>query len=359
MKDKELVIEAIKNEQKHVVIGVAPAVRVSLGEEFGIAYGTNVEGKLISSLKSIGFNKVFDVNFTADLTIIEEGSEFLEKHQEGKKPLISSCCPASLRFIKKTFPEFVGNLSTTKSPQQMFGTVCKTYYADKYGINPNDIFVATLMPCIVKKTERVECNNDIVKPYDVDAVITTKELAELIRENNIDFNTLEEGNFDEPFNNGHSVIFGTSGGVTESMVRYLAEKLSNSEVNEAELKEVKNNTEVKELTYKVGEEIIKIAIVSGLPNVKSILEKVKNGEATYDFIEVMACPGGCANGAGQPMIKENREEVIKKRQDALYNRRDTKDIEKILENNVITDLYDNYFKNGKYSHEILHTNHEN
>ena len=247
--DTDRVIDALNNPNLHTIVSFAPAVRVSIGEEFGYPLGTSVTGKLITSLKMLGFNKVFDINYGADLTVIEEANELLERLEKNKElPLITSCCPGWVNYVTNNYPSLFKNLSTCKSPQQMFGAICKTYYAKMNNINPKDIFVVTVMPCIAKKYEAQTTKNATKYP-DVDCVITTRELAKLIKKNHIDFKNLEPSEIDNPLGKGNSVIFGTSGGVMETALRYVKEKVEHKKFENLNFKEVRGNNVLKEATY--------------------------------------------------------------------------------------------------------------
>ena len=358
--------KALADPEKIVIVAPAPAVRATLGEEFGNPIGTNVEGKMITALKRLGFDKVFDVNLGADLTIMEEATELLERIKNGGKlPMITSCSPGWIRYMEFYYPELIENISTCKSPQQMFGAVCKTYWAEKNGIDPKNIYVVTVMPCIAKKFEKNRDNQSASGYPDVDASITTRELARLIKEKGIMFNDLPDGKLDNPLGEftGAGVIFGATGGVMEAALRTAVETISGKELGKLEFSEVRGMEGVKEASYEVAGKTIKVAVASGLSNAKIICEKIKNGEADYQFVEIMCCPGGCINGGGQPILDSyTRRNVDYKalRASALYNQDAASKIRKSHENESIKALYENFFGEvgGHKAHELLHTHYE-
>ena len=355
--------KALADPEKIVIVAPAPAVRATLGEEFGNPIGTNVEGKMITALKRLGFDKVFDVNLGADLTIMEEATELLERIKNGGKlPMITSCSPGWIRYMEFYYPELIENISTCKSPQQMFGAVCKTYWAEKNGIDPKNIYVVTVMPCIAKKFEKNRDNQSASGYPDVDASITTRELARLIKEKGIMFNDLPDGKLDNPLGEftGAGVIFGATGGVMEAALRTAVETISGKELGKLEFSEVRGMEGVKEASYEVAGKTIKVAVASGLSNAKIICEKIKNGEADYQFVEIMCCPGGCINGGGQPILDSyTRRNVDYKalRASALYNQDAASKIRKSHENEAVKGLYKEFFgEPGSHkAHEILHT----
>lgn len=355
--------KALADPEKIVIVAPAPAVRATLGEEFGNPIGTNVEGKMITALKRLGFDKVFDVNLGADLTIMEEATELLERIKNGGKlPMITSCSPGWIRYMEFYYPELIENISTCKSPQQMFGAVCKTYWAQKNGIDPKNIYVVTVMPCIAKKFEKNRDNQSASGYPDVDASITTRELARLIKEKGIMFNNLPDGKLDNPLGEftGAGVIFGATGGVMEAALRTAVETISGKELGKLEFSEVRGMEGVKEASYEVAGKTIKVAVASGLSNAKIICEKIKNGEADYQFVEIMCCPGGCINGGGQPILDSyTRRNVDYKalRASALYNQDAASKIRKSHENEAVKGLYKEFFgEPGSHkAHEILHT----
>ena len=357
------VYEKLKDENYFVVVQTAPAVRVALGEEFGMEIGTNVEGKMITALKRLGFDKVFDTNTGADFTIMEETTEFINRVKNGKDlPIFTSCCPAWVRFMEMEYPEMIKYLSTCKSPHEMFGAILKTYYANKIGINPEKIYVVSVMPCVAKKFERQRPemkNNDL---YNVDAVITTRELAKMIRQANIDFKILKDTEFDNPMGeaSGAGAIFGTTGGVMEAALRTAQDLLTGKDLEEIEFEEVRGQKGIKKAIVSINDKDFKIAVANGLGNARKIIEEIKSGKASYDFIEIMACPGGCIMGGGQPIktSKIRREvDVRKLRANAIYNIDEKKIMRKSHQNPIVKNIYNEYLKypNSEISHELLHT----
>ena len=324
--DTDKVFEAINDPAKHVVVGTAPAIRATLGECFGLPIGTNVEGKMVAALRRLGFDKVFDVDVSADLTIMEEGTEFLQRLKTGENlPIITSCSPGWIRYCEQYFPEFIPNLSTCKSPQQMFGAMMKTYYAQKMGIDPKDIVVVSVMPCTAKKFEIHRADEQAVPGLDdIDISITTRELARMIERAGIRFNELPDEEFDPIFgiSTGAGVIFGATGGVMEAALRTVAEIVTGKELPSLDFKEVRGISGIKEAEYDLNGRVVRVAVASGLANAKKLLTSVKNGEAQYDIIEIMACPGGCINGGGQPIQPgsvRNFYELRELRAKALYD----------------------------------------
>lgn len=357
------VLAAINNPKKHVVVATAPAVRVAIGEEFGYPVGTNTKGKMVSALKKCGFDKVFDVNFSADLTIMEEGTEFLERLSNGGTlPMITSCSPGWIKFCEHYYPELLDNLSSCKSPQQMFGAVIKTYYAEKNGIDPEDIYMVSVMPCTAKKFEKTRDNQAAAGVPDIDSVLTTRELARLIKRAGIMYQTLEDEEFDNPLGTGTgaAVIFGATGGVMEAALRTVAEIVDKKPLESLEFTEVRGVKGIKEASYEIGGNEVKVAVASGLSNAKILMDKVKNGECDYHFIEIMGCPGGCVNGGGQPIVPADIRNVIDiraVRAASIYEEDKNLPIRKSHENPVIAQIYDEYFeKPGSHkAHKILHT----
>ncbi len=354
---------ALADPEKVVIVGAAPSVRAGLGEEFGFPIGTNVEGKMATALKMLGFDHVFDVNFAADLTIMEESAELIERIKTGGKlPMITSCSPGWIRFMEFYYPELIPNVSTCKSPQQMFGATIKTYYAEKAGIDPKNIFVVSIMPCIAKKFEKKRDNQSASGYPDIDASLTTRELAKLIRQKGIIFSELKDGKLENPLGEftGAGVIFGATGGVMEAALRTAVEKLTGEKLGKLDFTEVRGTEGIKEATYKVGGTDVKVAVASGLSNAKILCEKIKNGEADYQFVEIMCCPGGCVNGGGQPILDAyTRRNVDYKalRAKALYDEDKNLALRKSHENPAVIALYDEYFgEPGSHkAHEILHT----
>ncbi len=357
------ILNAIADPSKHVVVQTAPSVRAGLGEEFGYPIGTDVEGKMAAALRRIGFDKVFDTDFSADLTIMEEAHEFLDRVQNGGKlPLITSCSPGWIKYCEHYFPEMIENLSSCKSPQQMFGAVTKTYYAEKMGIDPKDIVCVSVMPCTAKKFEIGRDDQDAAGVPDVDIAITTRELARMIKRVGIDFRSLPDEGFDDPLgeSTGAGVIFGATGGVMEAALRTAVETLTGEELANPEFLDVRGTKGIKEATYNVAGLDVKVAVASGLGNAKELLTRVKNGEADYHFIEIMACPGGCVNGGGQPQVRgsvRNNVDIRALRAKALYDNDSNKEIRKSHENPSIKKIYNEYLgePGSERAHHILHT----
>ena len=359
----EEVRKAIADPEKIVIVGTAPAVRAALGEEFGNPIGTNVEGKMVTALKLLGFTNVFDVNFTADLTILEEANEFLERATKGEHlPLITSCSPGWIRFMEYYYPELIPNVSSCKSPQQMFGAVVKTYYAQKMGIDPKNLYVVTIMPCVAKKFEKTRDGQSASGYPDIDAVLTTRELAKMIKGSGIIFNELKDSEFDAPLGeySGAGVIFGATGGVMEAALRTAVEKLTGETLEKVDFVDVRGTQGIKEATYTVAGKEISVAVASGLANAKALCEQVKNGTCKYQFIEIMGCPGGCVNGGGQPIqpayVRRNTD-IKALRASVLYDIDAKSKVRKSHENALVTVLYNDFFgKPGSHkAHEVLHT----
>lgn len=360
--DTEKVWEALNDPELHVVVQTAPAVRVALGEEFGMPVGTNVEGKMTMALRRLGFDKVFDTNFSADLTILEEGTELLSRIQNGGKlPLITSCSPGWIKFCEHNYHDFLDNLSSCKSPQQMFGAVAKTYYAQKANIDPKKMFVVSVMPCTAKKYEAGRAEMQVEGVADVDAVITTRELAKMIKQSSIDFEKLHDSKYDSIMGDGTgaAVIFGTTGGVMEAALRTVADILTGEDLKDIEYMPVRGMEGIKEASVKINDLDIKVAVVHGTANAAKLLDRIKSGEASYHFVEVMGCPGGCINGGGQPIImdKEKTEEVKALRAQGLYtiDQRNTR--RKSHKNEEVNRLYTEYLQkpNSPDAHHLLHT----
>jgi NADP-reducing hydrogenase subunit HndD len=353
---------ALANPDLHVVVQPAPAVRAALGEEFGMPVGTSVTGKLAASLRRLGFDKVFDTDFAADVTIMEEGTEFIDRlTNNGVLPLITSCSPGWIKYCETFYPEFLPNLSTCKSPHEMGGALIKSYYAEKNGIDPKKIFTVSVMPCTAKKFEakREELSNNGLQ--DVDAVITTRELARMIRTAGIDFNHLPDEDFDDLMgeSTGAAVIFGATGGVMEAALRTVYEVVTGKELEKVDFKAVRGTKGIKEATIDVGGKKVRVAVANGTGNASKLLEKVKAG-AKYDFIEVMGCPGGCVTGGGQPIINSKDLCYIdpkKLRAKALYSEDQRKNLRKSHQNPELIKLYKDYLgkPNGHKAHELLHT----
>lgn len=356
--DTAAVWKALSDPNKHVVVQTAPAVRVALGETLGMEPGSIVTGKMVAALKKLGFDKVFDTNFTADLTIMEEGTEFIHRLQNGGKlPMITSCSPGWVNYIELMYPELLGHLSTAKSPQQMFGALVKTYYAEKAGIDPKDIVSVSVMPCTAKKAEAARDEMCSSGYRDVDYVLTTRELGRMIREAGIDFSRLAIDEFDAPLgiSTGAGVIFGATGGVMEAALRTVSEILTGQELSDIEFKNVRGMTGVKEAEVQIGATKVKIAVAHTLMNARELLEKIKRGEVSYHFVEVMACPGGCIGGGGQPIPTYAETRV--KRAAAIYECDTCAALRKSHLNPGVKELYDTWLGKpmGEKSHHLLHT----
>lgn len=357
-KEIDEVWEKIDNKKKQVIAQIAPAVRVSLGEYFGQEAGDVSTGQIVSALKMLGFDKVYDTSFTADLTVIEECNEFIERIESNKNlPQFTSCCPGWVKFAEQYFPEILDNISSCKSPQQMFGSLAKNLTPEMEEIKKDDLSVISIMPCTAKK---YEAKRDEMKD-DVDNVITTQELGLMIEQAGIDFNNLEPESLDMPFGfkTGAGVIFGNSGGVSEAVLRYVSEKLTGKKNNNYEYVETRGKEGIREVNITIGKRDLKMAVVYGLANAKKIAKSVLNGECKYDFIEVMACPGGCIGGAGQPVSYDL--ETIKRRGESLYQIDKSLHLHKPQENPYITDFYEKYLGNvgSEKAHELLHTKYFN
>lgn len=359
--------DAIADPDKVVVVQTAPAVRAGLGEEFGYPMGTPVTGKMAAALRRMGFDKVFDTDTGADLTIMEEANELIERVQNGGKlPMITSCSPGWIKFCEHNFPDFIDNLSSCKSPHEMFGAVIKSYYAKKNNIDPKSIYVVSVMPCVAKKFEagRPEMECDGLR--DVDAVISTRELAKMIKEAGIMFTKLPDEEFDMPFEraSGAGVIFGATGGVMEAALRTAADVLNGKSVEEIEYTAVRGVEGIKEATVNMGGMDVKVAVANGLGNARKLLNSIREGKADYHFIEIMACPGGCVNGGGQPIVPAREKmdiDVRAERAKALYAEDNSSAIRKSHENPDMDTLYNDFFgKPGSHlAHELLHTTYTN
>ncbi len=357
------VLRAIADPEKYVVVQTAPSVRVALGEEFGYPIGTDVEGKMAAALRRIGFDRVFDTDFGADLTIVEEANEFVERVRNGGVlPMITSCSPGWIKYCEHYLPDMTENLSTCKSPQQMFGAITKTYFAKKQGLDPKNIVCVSVMPCTAKKFEIGRADEAAAGVPDVDISITTRELARLIKRCGIDFKSLPDEGFDEPLgeSTGAGVIFGATGGVMEAALRTAVETLTGEELKSVEFKEVRGMEGSKEATYRVAGKDINVAVASGLVNARALLEKVKSGEANYHFIEIMGCPGGCVNGGGQPQVsgyERSFTDVKGLRAGALYANDAKKPTRKSHENPSVKKVYEEFLgePGSRLAHEVLHT----
>lgn len=357
------IFAAIADSGKHVIVQTAPAVRAALGEAFGLPIGTDVEGKMAAALRRLGFDCVFDTNFSADLTIMEEAHEFLDRVQNGGVlPLITSCSPGWIKYCEHYFPDMTENLSSCKSPQQMFGAIAKSYYAEKMGWKPEDIVSVSVMPCTAKKFEIARDNQNANGVPDVDFSITTRELARMIEKSGIKFLDLPDEKFDLPLGlgTGAAVIFGATGGVMEAALRTAVETLTGEELKQLDFTDVRGVDGIKEAAYSVAGLDVKVAVASGLKNAKELLERVKSGEANYHFIEIMGCPGGCVNGGGQPQQPghvRNTVDIRALRAKVLYDLDKSNPIRKSHENPAIKELYDTYLgaPGSEKAHHLLHT----
>lgn len=366
----DMVWEAIEDPEKVVIVQTAPAVRASLGEEFGLPIGTPVTGKMVTALKRMGFDKVFDTNFSADLTILEEGTELLSRVTTGGTlPMITSCSPGWIRFCEINYPDFIDNLSTCKSPQQMLGAVIKTYYAEKFNIDPKNIVSVSVMPCISKKTEatRPEMGRDGMQ--DIDIVLTTRELGDMIKQARLDFVSLEEGEPDSILGDysGAAVIFGNTGGVMEAALRTVADILTGENLEAIEYQDVRGLEGIKETSVTLPiagtPTEVKVAVAHGTANAAKLLDAIRAGEKDFHFIEVMACPGGCVHGGGQSHVSAKERLVFDPkacRANALYSEDERNTIRKSHDNPEVKALYEDFLKepNGHLSHELLHTHYQ-
>ena len=361
--DTAKVLEAINDPEKFVVVHTAPSIRVTLGECFGMHIGTNVQGKMVAALRRLGFDKVFDTDFGADLTIVEEANEFLGRVQNGGVlPMITSCSPGWIKYCEHYYPDMLDHLSSCKSPQQMSGAIIKTWYAEKMGIDPKDIVVVGIMPCTAKKFETKRENQSASGYPDVDYSLTTRELGRMIESAGIYFKHLPDEEFDNPLGDstGAAVIFGATGGVMEAALRTAVEKLSGEELKSLDFTEVRGTDGIKEASYTVNGMEIKVCVVSGLANANTIMEKVKNGTADYHFIEIMGCPGGCVNGGGQPIqhaVVRNFVDLRARRAAALYEADKDMPLRKSHESETVKRLYAEFLgEPGSHkAHEVLHT----
>ena len=361
--DTAKVLEAINDPEKFVVVHTAPSIRVTLGECFGMHIGTNVQGKMVAALRRLGFDKVFDTDFGADLTIVEEANEFLGRVQNGGVlPMITSCSPGWIKYCEHYYPDMLDHLSTCKSPQQMSGAIIKTWYAEKMGIDPKDIVVVGIMPCTAKKFETKRDDQAASGYPDVDYSLTTRELGRMIESAGIYFKHLPDEEFDNPLGDstGAAVIFGATGGVMEAALRTAVEKLSGEELKSLDFTEVRGTEGIKEASYTVNGMEIKVCVVSGLANANTIMEKVKNGTADYHFIEIMGCPGGCVNGGGQPIqhaVVRNFVDLRARRAAALYEADKDMPLRKSHESEAVKRLYAEFLgEPGSHkAHEVLHT----
>lgn len=361
--DTAKVLEAINDPEKFVVVHTAPSIRVTLGECFGMHIGTNVQGKMVAALRRLGFDKVFDTDFGADLTIVEEANEFLGRVQNGGVlPMITSCSPGWIKYCEHYYPDMLDHLSSCKSPQQMSGAIIKTWYAEKMGIDPKDIVVVGIMPCTAKKFETKRDDQAASGYPDVDYSLTTRELGRMIESAGIYFKHLPDEEFDNPLGDstGAAVIFGATGGVMEAALRTAVEKLSGEELKSLDFTEVRGTDGIKEASYTVNGMEVKVCVVSGLANANTIMEKVKNGTADYHFIEIMGCPGGCVNGGGQPIqhaVVRNFVDLRARRAAALYEADKDMSLRKSHESEAVKRLYAEFLgEPGSHkAHEVLHT----
>ncbi|MBR2472780.1 MAG: [Clostridia bacterium] len=363
--DTDKVWAALADSTKHVVVQTAPSIRATLGECFDMPIGTNVEGKMVAALRRLGFEKVFDTNTAADFTIVEEATELLDRvNNGGTLPMITSCSPGWVKFCELYYPEMTSHLSSCKSPQQMGGALIKTYWADKMGYDPKDIFVVSIMPCTAKKFEVQRADMSAAEgTVDVDVALTTRELARMISRAGIKFTALPDEEFDTALgiDTGAAVIFGATGGVMEAALRTANDVLTGKDNSDIEFHEVRGTEGLKEATYNIAGMDIKVCVASGAANAKTVMEKIASGEADWTFVEIMGCPGGCVNGGGQPIQPQHiRDTVDLKavRAKALYDQDTKMEMRKSHLNPVIKEVYDNYFKGGygcHAAHHALHT----
>lgn len=353
------VFNAIKNPKKHVVVQVAPSIRVAIGELFDMEPGEVTTGKLVTALRKLGFDVVFDTDFSADLTVMEEASELVDRIKNNKTlPILTSCCPAWVRFIEMNYPDMLDIPSSCKSPQIMMGSMVKTYYSNKTGIPAKDIVMVSVMPCTAKKAEAARSELGTKDIRDVDYVLSTRELGRMIKLYGIDFNGLEEGKFDKLMgeSSGAGTIFGTTGGVIEAAIRTASEWMTGEELEKIEFEELRGLKGIRGAEVKIGDLNLKVGIAHGLGNARKLLDGIKSKKYDFDAIEIMACPGGCIGGGGQP-YHHGHEEVLLKRQRALYEIDKNKKIRKSHENPMIKEIYKNYLGRpyGERAHDLLHT----
>ena len=353
----------IKDEDKYVVVQTAPAVRAALGEEFGLPIGTNVTGKMVTALRRLGFDKVFDTNTGADFTIMEEANELLERLANGGTlPMITSCSPGWVKYIEMNYPDQLTHVSSCKSPHQMFGALIKSYYAEKIGVAPENIAVISVMPCVAKKFEANRDQMNVNGIRDVDYVISTRELARMIKQAGLDFVNLADSNFDDPMGEatGAAAIFGTTGGVMEAALRTAYEKITGESLKDVNFEAVRGEEGIKRATVKIGDKEVKAVVAHGLGNAQIVMDEIKSGKADYQFVEIMACPGGCIMGGVQP-IRSSKEratiDIRKLRADCLYSIDEKSTIRKSHENPVVLKIYEDYLGEvgGHKAHELLHT----
>lgn len=359
----EDVWEMLRDDKIFTIVQTAPSIRVALGEEFEMPIGTNVEGKMITALKRLGFDKVFDTNTGADFTIMEEANEFIDRFLKNDNlPMTTSCCPAWVRFAEKNYPDLLGHLSSCKSPHQMFGAILKSYYAKKCNIKPENIRVISIMPCVAKKFEATRDEMEIDKIRDVDVVLSSRELARMIKQHDIEFTKLEDSKFDNPMGeaSGAGAIFGVTGGVMEAALRTAADILEGTSLREFEYYSVRGEKGIKRSTITLAGKEIKIVVASGLKNARIIMDEIREGKADYQFVEIMACPSGCIMGGGQP-IKSSKirstVDVRKLRADAMYSIDEKSTIRKSHENPIIKEIYKDFLlkPGSEIAHKYLHT----
>jgi len=361
--ETDKVFEALADPDKYVVVQTAPAVRAALGEDFGMPIGTNVEGKMVAALRRLGFDKVFDTNFGADLTIMEEGTEFIDRVKNGGVlPMITSCSPGWVKFCEHYYPDLLPNLSTCKSPQQMTGAMIKSYFAEKEGIDPKKIVSVSVMPCTAKKFEHKRNNEGRDGMQDVDIVITTRELADLIKKTGLQFTNLPDEQYDPAMGDftGAAVIFGATGGVMEAALRTVADVLTGEDLKEIDYTDVRGTEGIKYAAYEVAGMPVKVAVASGLENASKILDDIRAGKADYQFVEIMCCPGGCVNGGGQPIQPasvRNFIDIKAERAKVLYNEDANLPKRKSHDSPLIKKVYAEYLgePGGHKAHELLHT----
>jgi NADH-quinone oxidoreductase subunit G len=351
--------DALDAKDKYVVVQTAPAVRAALGEEFGMEPGTNVTGKMVAALRALGFNAVFDTDFAADLTIMEEASELIHRIEHGGRlPILTSCCPGWVKFFEHQFSDLLDIPSTCKSPQQMFGAVAKSYFAEKMGVKPENMTVVSVMPCLAKKYEAARPEMTTNGVPDVDISISTRELAKMLKEAGIDFASLENEDFDHPLgeSTGAGVIFGVTGGVLEAALRTAYEWITKETLEKVEFSDIRGMAGIKEATVKIKDMDVKVAVAHGLGNARKLLEDIRAGKENYHAIEIMACPGGCIGGGGQPYMNGDVEK-LKLRAAALYGEDRGKKLRKSHENPAVQQLYKEYLGEpyGEKAHDLLHT----
>ena len=362
--DTRRAFDMLNDKDLITVIQIAPAVRAAWGESLGLSREKATVNRLVAAMRRMGFNYVFDTNFSADLTIMEEGSEFLQRLSNRESyswPMFTSCCPGWMRFIKSQYPEMVKNLSTAKSPQQMFGAVAKSYFAETIGVDPHKIRCISVMPCIAKKQEAdIPVMNDACGDPDVDLVLTTREIVRMIKAEHIDVNSLEEEEFDSPLgvSSGAGAIFGATGGVMEAALRSAYYLVTGKNPSTDAFKGVRGQEGWKEAEFDIAGNTIKVAVASGLGNTRKLMEAIKSGKVQYDFVEVMACPGGCTGGGGQPI--HEAQELAAKRGDVLYGLDKVNNLRFSHENPSVVRLYSEYLVKplSHRAHELLHTDHE-